>query len=461
MKLYKGKKVLVVGLARTGIAAAEFLLQNGAEIIINDIQAESALAAPVQEIRAAAKRFGGEVRFELGRHDPQTFRQAELVVVSPGVPMAMAPIQAALAAGIAVISEIELAFRHLRGRIIGITGSNGKTTTTTLAGEVLKAGGLRCCVAGNIGSPLIGFVEDSTPEDLYVTEISSFQLEGIARFRPFIGVLLNITPNHMDRYSSFAAYAKAKYGLFGNQTAADYAILNADNAPAAGAASALRSNLMWFSRHQELDQGLFRRGDHFIFRNGDQEQTLLSTSDIPLKGGHNQENVLAALAVGILCRVEAQTMQGVVSRFPGVEHRLEFVCAINGVDYYNDSKATSVDATIKVIESFAGNLLLILGGKDKGGDFTTLRAGMSGRVKHVLLIGAAGDTIARALEGCVPMTRCADLNDVVAKAAAMARPGDTIVLAPACASFDMFDNFEHRGRVFKAEVLAYKNSIPS
>lgn len=456
--MYEGKKILVVGLARTGLATVEFLLRQGADVTVNDRQTEGALASSVQEIRSLTARLGKPVRFYFGGHPVEAFTGADLILVSPGVPMAIEPIHIARNAGVEIIGELELAFRHLRGRVVGITGSNGKTTTTTLTGALLKAAGRPAHLAGNIGFPLIGFADASQDDDIYVTEISSFQLEGIDRFRPYVGALLNITPNHMDRYESFEAYAQAKYNLFRNQTPDDYAILNADNATAMAALPQIRGRVILFSRTRELPEGLFLRQDRFIHRDGRREQTLLSLSDIPLKGVHNRENVLAALAVGLIFGVDPEVMRHTVRHFPGVEHRLEYVATINGAEYYNDSKATSVDATIKVIETFDGNILLILGGKDKGGDFTALRPALAGRVKQVLLIGAATEKIASALEGCVPITRCTSMADVVEKAAALAVPGDVVALAPACASFDMFENYEHRGRVFKQEVLHYKES---
>jgi UDP-N-acetylmuramoylalanine--D-glutamate ligase len=457
MDEFKGKRVLVVGLAKTGVATAQFLLERGADVLVTDMQGEAKLKDSVDALRRWAADAGKMLALELGGHKMESFKNADLIVASPGVPLAIEPIQQAIRSGVEVISELELAFRYLKGRVIGITGSNGKTTTTTLVGEILKLGHRKCHVAGNIGYPLISFVGASTLDDLYVTEISSFQLEGIKQFKPYIGAVLNITPNHLDRYRSFDEYVAAKRLLFKNYGTEEYAVLNADNVLTEKMAADLSCRVLFFSRKKALARGVFVQGDDVLYRYNGTEVKLIELGDIPLKGTHNQENVMAALAIGRICDVPERVMQQAVRAFKGVEHRLEFVAEIQGVPYYNDSKATSVDATIKAVEVFDGNVLLILGGKDKGGDFSLLRDVLRSRVKHVLLIGAATEKIAQALQDLVPMTRCSSMSNVVETATRLAVPGDTVLLAPACASFDMFDNYEHRGRVFKQEVLKHKD----
>lgn len=447
-------KVVVVGLARTGVATAKFLLSRGAHVIATDSQGEEKLIENVKELKNFALSKGTDIHFELGGHNMESFKHADMVVVSPGVPLSIEPLRAAVESGVEVISEVELAFHFLKGRIIGITGSNGKTTTTTLVAEILKAAGLRCYLAGNIGYPLIGFVDTSTTEDFYATELSSFQLDGIKHFKPYIGAILNITPDHLDRYKSFSDYARSKMALFKNFTENEYAILNADDPLSVKIAQSLICPITFFSRNktlEPLEHGIFVNEGKITYRNKTKTD-LLELKDIPLRGEHNQENVMAALAVGIICHVDPDVMRRAVRNFKGVEHRLEFVTEINGVAYYNDSKATNIDSAIKAIEAFEKNVVLILGGKDKGGDFTLMRDCIKQRVKFILLIGSASEKIAQALKYAAPLTFCHSMAEAVQKAFNLSKPGDTVLLAPACASFDMFENYEHRGQVFKEEV---------
>jgi len=442
-----GKKVLVVGLARSGTAAARFLVERGARVVANDAKTEDRLASEVAELRAQG------IEVVLGSHPIEIFTDVDLIVVSPGVPMAIEPLKRARESGIKVISEIELASWFLRGSIVGITGSNGKTTTTTLIWELLKGAGFAVQVGGNIGTPLISLVESSRDDGFVVAELSSFQLEGIERFRANVAVITNITPDHMDRYDSFESYAGAKRRILLNQRPEDLAVLNADDALTRKMAGDTQARTVFFSRRQELDDGIFLRGEQVISRSGGSEQVLLSLSDIQLRGAHNLENVMASLAVGLGCGAPAQQMRETVRNFKGVEHRLEWVAEIDGVNFYNDSKATNVDATIKALEAFEGGVILILGGKDKDSDYSLLAPLVSERVKQLVLIGAASDKIAAALREVKPITRCSSMSEAVRRSFELASGGDTVLLAPACASFDMFDNFEHRGRVFKEEVL--------
>ncbi len=439
-----GKKTLVVGLGKSGIAAAEFLCARGANVTANDAQ-------PEEKIAAASRLKEQGIELVAGSHPTSLFENADLIVASPGVPLALEPFQKAKAAGVPIISEIELASRFLRGRLIGITGSNGKTTTTTLIGEVLKNAGLPTQVGGNIGTPLISLVETSCDDGLTVIELSSFQLEAVASLHLFAAVLLNITPDHLDRYTSMDEYAAAKANIFRNQTPEDLAVLNADDARVV----AMRTNAhkAFFSCKRELDEGIFLRGDDVIARANGIEKTLISRSEIGIRGAHNLENVMATLAVGLACGAAPDSMRETIRHFKGVEHRLEFVAEINDVKFYNDSKATNVDSTIKALEAFDKGVIMILGGKDKGGDYAPLVPLIQARCEHVILIGAAADQIAAALENTQPLHRVATLPDAVQLGSALAKTGDVVLLAPACASFDMFDNYEHRGRVFKEAVL--------
>ncbi len=449
-----GKQVLVVGLARTGIATALFCAARGARVTATEERPESQIAETAAKLRAAG------VTLELGGHKPQTFVQQDLIVPSPGVPPAMPALAAARVIGIPVWSEMELAWRFLRGHLVCITGSNGKTTTTSLIGHILETAGLPVQVAGNIGTPLISRVDVSSDMSFTVVEASSFQLESISAFRPDVAVLLNLTPDHLDRHGSLEAYGRAKARIFENQIEGDAAVLNADDAVAAQYAPS-RPQVFWFSRQKRVASGCFLRGDEIVFRRDGSETVLLRREDIGLRGDHNVENVLAAATAATLAGVEPAVIAKGVRSFAGVEHRIEFVATISGVEYFNDSKATNVDATLKALDAFSGkNLLVILGGKDKGSDYTILSQALRQHARTVLLIGAAADKIEAQLDGAVPVERAGTMARAVELAAGLARPGDTVLLAPACASFDQFESYEHRGRVFKQLVrgLAERNA---
>ena len=448
-----GKQVLVVGLARTGVATALFCAARGARVTATEERPESQIAETAAKLRAAG------VTLELGGHGAETFVQQDLIVPSPGVSPAMPALAAARAIGIPVWSEIELAWRFLRGRLICITGSNGKTTTTSLAGHILETAGLPVQVAGNIGTPLISRVDVSSDAGFTVVEASSFQLESISAFRPDVAVLLNLTQDHLDRHGSFEAYGRMKMRMFENQTEEDAAILNADNAAAAQYAPS-RPQVFWFSRQKRVASGCFLRDDEIVFRRDGSETVLLRRRDIGLRGEHNVENVLAAAAAAKLVGVEPGAIAEGVRSFAGVEHRIEFVATISGVEYFNDSKATNVDATLKALDAFPGNVLVILGGKDKGCDYTILRDALRRHARMVLLIGSAADKIEAELGGVVPAERVGTMALAVEIATERAQPGDTVLLAPACASFDQFESYEHRGRAFKQLVrdLAEKHA---
>jgi UDP-N-acetylmuramoylalanine--D-glutamate ligase len=439
----KDKRVLVVGLGRSGVASAFFLQERGARVIVSDSKSEAQLQS---EVPALLDRG---ISIETGRHGERTFRDQDLIVVSPGVPSDQPQLQHARTLGIPVIGEVELAFRFLQGKVLAITGSNGKTTTTTLVGEILSKSGKKTLVGGNIGTPVISLAGQSTPDSLVVLEISSFQLESIQQFRPWIAAILNITPDHLDRHHTFQAYVDAKARIFENQQAGDFAVLNADDPTCLALRDKVKGPPLWFSRKQRVESGAFLNGDQIIFRQNGQEQPVLGRSDIQLKGEHNVENVLAAVAMTMVAGCSAQQVRQAVKEFRAVEHRLELVAAINGVTFYNDSKATNVDATVKALESFPGNIHVILGGKDKGSDYSVLNPLLRERVKRVYLIGAASDKIASQVQNATAIVRSGTLERAVRQAFDAAKPGDVVLLAPACASFDQFENYEHRGRVFK------------
>jgi len=440
----KDKTVLIVGFERTGEALCRFLLDRGARVRITE--------------KKAADAFGDKVRtwtdrgvvFETGGHRPESFLGADLIIPSPGVPP-LAGILAAREKGVPVISEIELACLFLRGKIVGITGSNGKSTTTTLVYNILRDAGLKARLAGNIGPPLVSFVDKSRDDHIYVTEISSFQLEYTEMFTPAVAAILNVSENHIDWHKTFDNYFGAKKKLVLRQGREGKAVLNRDNPLVWSLAGQAASEVYGFSRKRRLRRGAFVEDGWVVIHDGKPER-ILPTSRITLPGTHNQENVLAAALIGHLLGVPAPALRRSILSFHGLEHRLEDVLRVGGVRFVNDSKATTVDATLKALASFGRPIVLILGGRGKGGDFSPLRGGVRKRVRSVVLVGEAADKIETALGGVVPIDRVSNYREVVRKAFERAVRGDIVLLAPACTSWDMFKNFEERGRTFKREV---------
>jgi UDP-N-acetylmuramoylalanine--D-glutamate ligase len=441
----RNKRVLVVGLARTGVATALFCATRGAHVTATDTRAENELGETIAGLRKAG------VALELGGHRQEIVLDSDLIIPSPGVPANAPLLQFARAKGVTIWSEIELAYRFLKGLLIGITGSNGKTTTTSLVEHILRNAGFSTILAGNIGTPLISCVEKTSENTITVAELSSFQLELIETFRPNISVFLNLTPDHLDRHHTLESYGAAKARIFENQTESDSAVLNADD-PGTTPYAPAKPQVFWFSRKQRVAQGAFVKESEILFRREGAEETILKLTDIPLAGAHNVENVLAAVAATRLAGAEPAAIAKGVRSFAGVEHRLEFVAEIGGVRFYNDSKATNVDATLKALDAFPGRILIILGGKDKGSDYTLLRAPLREKAILALLIGAAADKIEKQITGSVAIEQAGTLERAVETAAHAARAGDFVLLAPACASFDQFQNYEHRGQVFKELV---------
>jgi UDP-N-acetylmuramoylalanine--D-glutamate ligase len=420
---YAGKHFVVIGARRSGLAAIELLRKQGARVTAMDSQPSADIVEQREE----------------------NLLDADAIVLSPGVPYDLPMLENVRARGIPTIGEVELAFHFLQGPVIGITGSNGKTTTTALTGHVLKQCGIACQVGGNIGTAVASLVASSSPKQWNVLELSSFQLESIVDFRASIAACLNVTPDHLDRHHTFEIYVNTKGRLFDTQRPGDFAVLNYDDATCRAFASRTKARIVWFSSTQRAPAGVFLNGDSIEF-NG---STFMTRSQIKLRGMHNVENVMAAAAVAHLAGARLEEIGAAVASFPGVEHRIEFVRKLSGVEYYNDSKATNVDAALKAIDAFPNGLWIILGGKDKGSDYAPLRAPLAERAKGVLLIGAAAPLIRKALDGAVPLSDCEILERAVAHAHAHAAPGDTVLLAPACASFDQFENYERRGERFK------------
>ncbi|HWZ12033.1 MAG TPA: UDP-N-acetylmuramoyl-L-alanine--D-glutamate ligase [Acidobacteriaceae bacterium] len=454
------KRILVVGLGKSGVAAALFLRKRGAQVTVSDSRSEQSLAKELPALLDAG------IMVEAGGHGLLTFRRQDLIVVSPGVPTNTPELVQARSLGVPVIGELELASRFLEGGIIAITGSNGKTTTTTLVGEIFKAAGVPTLVGGNIGLPVIQFVEQSTSQTVSVLEVSSFQLETTEQFHPRIAVILNITPDHLDRHGNLENYIAAKQKIAANQTANDALVLNADDDITQRAASRLAAqgatlpNIYWFSRTRVVRQGAFVHDGTVMFRETELKaaEPIMPVAEISLKGTHNVENVLAAVCAARLAAIPAETIRATVAGFKAVEHRLEFVAKVNGVEYYNDSKATNVDATIKALESFPGGVHLILGGKDKDSDYSQLDKLLRKKVRVVYTIGSAAEKIETQLAGAAKIIRAEKLEQAVTLAGSNAVDGEIVLLAPACASFDQFESYEHRGRAFKQSVAALQKN---
>ncbi|MFT3745663.1 MAG: UDP-N-acetylmuramoyl-L-alanine--D-glutamate ligase [Pyrinomonadaceae bacterium] len=449
--IIEGKKALVLGAGKSGIEAAKFLAARGAVVALHDKKAVEEWSENARSLKTSHNvgLIGGDIPSWL-------LDQIDLVVISPGVPTNTIPARYVDRNDGEVIGEVELAYRFMKGRVVGITGSNGKTTTTALIGELLANSGIETQVGGNIGTPLLSLTGSSSEDGWTVAELSSFQLETIKDFRPNVGICLNVTPNHLDRYDSFHDYALAKHRLFINQTAEDVAILNADDEITADWANGLKANVVMFSVKTELEEGLFLRGEALICRANGKEKVLTTRGEIFLRGLHNVENVLAAFAAGLACGASPESMRETVANFKGVEHRIEFVAEIDGVRFYNDSKATSVDATSKALEALSGGegkTILILGGRGKNAPYAPLVPLIESSVRSLILIGEDADNIESQLNGVAPILRADSMEDAVTKGFEAAVSGDAVLLAPACASFDMFKSYEERGNVFKAAVI--------
>lgn len=445
-----GKKTVVIGLARSGTAAAQLLLAAGAEVIINDRCGETEVAA---EIRLLENRE--RIRFVLGAHPaeivtPETF----LVVKNPGVPSDLPPLRRAAELGVPVISEVELACWHIEAPVFAITGTNGKTTTTALTGECFKLSGRRTFVAGNIGLPLSAIAAEVGADDVVVAELSSFQLEGVVHFRPRVAAILNITPDHLDRHGTFAAYREAKAKIFANQQGGDAVVLNADDPETLALSARAPATAYLFSRRREVEKGAFVRDGRIVLRGTTGEAEVCAVSEIAIPGPHNLENALAASLIAWIGGTSPSVIGVALRNFRGVPHRLEFVGSINGVDFINDSKGTNSDASIKALQALPRPKVLIAGGYDKGGSFADFAEAVSKYAAHVVIIGQVSVRLAEALQsaGFHCFEFASSLREAVRKAYRAARPGDIVLLSPACASWDMFNNYEERGDQFRQAV---------
>lgn len=446
----RGKKVTVVGLGRSGRAAARLLAQQRAVVTVTDRRTAAELEEPMEALKDYP------VRYCVGGHPSEVFRDAELIVMSPGIGVEQVEtIRAARNQGVPVIGEMELGFRFAKAPVVAITGTNGKSTTTALIGEILKQAGRRVFVGGNLGRPLSEAVLEGSPWDWIVVEVSSFQLETIQAFHPRVAVLLNVTPNHMDRYRKMEDYLAAKLRLFENQTASDAAVINADDALVLRQTGAIRARRILVSQTPRPQDGVYLESGAIVSAgvNAPGERIeIIPRDEIRLPGRHNLENALAASASGLLCGCPADGIRKTIRQFKGLEHRLEPVRKRNGVLYVNDSKATTAVALAMALEAFQEPIVLIAGGRNKGGEFAVLRELLSRRVRTAVLIGEARPLLRAAWDGAVPLIEAGSLEEAVRVAARTAVAGDVVLLAPACASFDMFRDFEDRGNRFKEIV---------
>jgi UDP-N-acetylmuramoylalanine--D-glutamate ligase len=441
----KNKKALVVGLARSGISAANLLCRLGARVTITDEKRESELSENIRKLTKG-------IYLKLGGHNGVDIAKVDLVVISPGVLWDSPFLNKIRENGIRIISEVELAFKYIKAPLIAVTGTNGKTTTTTLIGEMLKKDDRNVFVGGNIGNPMCEEVLNGSSSELILSEISTFQMEGIETFKPHISVILNITPDHLDRHKSMAEYIALKKRVFINQNTRDYTVFNMDDKITAALSNEGKGERIFFSRIREVDNGAFVRGDNIIFRRNRKEEIVSTLKDLKIIGVHNIENTLASVAVGGICDIPPRLMREVISEFSGIPHRMEFVREIEGIKFINDSKGTNVGATIKSIESFNEPIILIAGGKDKGSDYLPLKPLIEDRVKFLILIGEAKKKMASVMNGFGNILNAESFEEAVNEAFDKAEKGDVVLLSPACASFDMFRDYEDRGEQFKKIV---------
>lgn len=445
-----GKKTVVIGLARSGLAAAQLLLAGGAEVILNDQKGLTEAQAELQ-VLSGNKR----VSFVFGSHPAEIVtHETQFVVKSPGVPLDLPPLQRAVELGVPVISEVELASWYIAAPIFAITGTNGKTTTTALTGEMFKLSGRRTFVAGNIGLPLAAIAAQAAAEDVVVAELSSFQLESTLYFRPQVSAILNITPDHLDRHGSFTAYREAKAKIFANQEAGTAIVLNADDPETMALCGRSTAHTYLFSRRREVRQGAFVRDGLLILRDENREVAVCAAREVAIPGAHNLENALAASLIAWLGGTAPAAIAAALRSFRGVPHRLEPVGHVGGVDFVNDSKGTNSDAAIKALEALSRRKVLIAGGYDKGGSFASFAQAVREHVSFVVIIGQVAARLAEALRlaGFSSYIFAASLEEAVQKAYQAARPGDVVLLSPACASWDMFSNYEERGEQFRQAV---------
>ncbi len=442
----KNKHILVVGLGKTGVGLVRFLARRGARVTVTDQADEGMLADSMEALS------GFDVCFELGGHRLATFTSADLIVLSPGVPHTIEPLKHAREKKIPVTGEIELAYRFMKTPIIGITGTNGKSTTTLLVGRMLKDAGFDVFVGGNLGTPLIEYADKGDTADFAVVEISSFQLDTITTFRPRVAVLLNITADHLDRYDDFDAYVRSKGRIFENQSPDDVAVFNYLDMAIKALVPAIHSKIRPFNTGAEIEAGAWLTDDGIQFRLTDGREASLGCRNIPLIGVHNRENIAAAALAASAVGAPFSRIQETVHHFQGLSHRMSPVAVINGVQFIDDSKATNVDAVVRALSSFSTQVILIMGGREKGGGYSALKPLFPGRIKHLIVMGEAAESLKTELGTGTPVSHVSSMAEAVQTSLAQASAGDTVLLSPACASFDMYKSYAHRGEDFAMHV---------
>jgi len=449
-----GKSVLVVGLGLSGVGVARFCAERRARVTVNDIRTADALGG-------ALSQLPGSVQTVLGDHPEPLFTGADLIVISPGVP-SLPALEAARAAGVPILGEIELAVRHLFGELIAVTGTNGKSTTTSWIGEMLAGLGRPLFVGGNLGVPLIeaAATDAAGPEGVAVAEVSSFQLETCDTLRPKVALLLNLAEDHLDRYDTMAQYAQTKARIFAAQTDGDWAVVNGDQPGCADLTASMRARVLRFSVTRPVDHGACLSGDDIALRIPGQPEVILATAAIRLVGRHNLENAMAAALAASVVGASSDQIQAALDTFGGLPHRMQLVGEQSGVRFYNDSKATNVSAVAGSLSGFPGPYVLVAGGRHKGSPYTPLRAVLANRARGLVLLGEAADLLAADLAGVAPIHRAGSLDEAVRMAADLAEPGEAVVLSPACSSYDMFTNFEKRGEAFAAAVAHLGGETP-
>lgn len=451
---FENRKVLVVGAGKSGLAVSRFLASKKAKVTLTDAVKPGYPGGELEQLAGAG------VTLFLGGYPAVDGASFDMVVMSPGVPLTVEPARAAVESGIPVIGELELAYRFARAPVVAITGTNGKTTTTALTGKIFKDAGFKTLVGGNIGLPLIEEVENYGPKDIIVAEVSSFQLEATTAFKPKVGVILNLTPDHLDRHGTMENYISAKAGIFANQEAGEFTVLNYDDPLTAALGSKSRGRIVYFSRREALDAGVYVQEDMITANLNGNREVICRCDELGIPGVHNLENALAAVAAAKAMGVGSASLARTLKGFKGVPHRLEFVAEINGVKYINDSKGTNPDASIKAMEAYKEPVVLIAGGKNKGSDFSDFAAKVKERARVLVVLGQSGGLIADAVRsrGFNNILFASDFEEAVCLAHRNARPGEIVLLSPACASWDMFKSYEERGNLFKELVLKIKNS---
>jgi UDP-N-acetylmuramoylalanine--D-glutamate ligase len=441
------KKVLVVGLGKSGLSVARYLSKQGAQVIVSELREEAEIDGALLH---EAQQLG--ILLETGEHKEETFLNAEMIIVSPGVPLDIGPLKAADDAGIPILGEMELASWLTDTPLVAVTGTNGKSTATAFLGDLLKAAGLKAFVGGNIGTPLIEYVTDPWRADYAVVEVSSFQLDTMENFSPMISLLLNITPDHLDRYSDYQAYVRSKLSIFKNQGPGQYAILNDDDQVLSEFKPASGVSVLRYGMERRENRHAFMEGTSIRAHLPGEKEASFGVERLKLPGRHNLENLMGVVLIGLVLNIGTRTMQRTIEQFKGLPNRLEHVRRLRGVDFYNDSKATNVDAALRAVLTFDRPIVLIAGGRHKGADYLPLVKAAKGRVKKAIFLGEARHILAEAFEGMIPFALAEDMGDAVSQSFTCAEPSDVVLLAPACSSFDMFTDYAHRGRVFREEV---------